>query len=105
MYLKVQTVADVDRYMDQLRASARRAQKWLAAQSGDPLDLLRCMKFDAVGFHPVADRPLNFIEQVNQTWTFAVASKKLKLTDAKEMFQQMRDHAYSTMLYVPEPPV
>lgn len=73
MYLKVQTVADIDRHMNQLRASARRAQDWVATQSGDPLDLLRRMKFDAVGCHPIEDRPLNFIEQVNQTWTFAVA--------------------------------
>jgi hypothetical protein len=26
-----------------------------------------------VGFHPVEDRPLNLVEQINQTWTFAVA--------------------------------
>jgi hypothetical protein len=59
--------------MDQLRASAVRAQEWLAVQSGDPLDLLRRMKFDAIGRHPIEDRPLNFVEQINQTWTFAVA--------------------------------
>ncbi len=46
MYLKIQTLADVDRYMDQLRESARRVQAWVAAQSGDPLDLLRRMKID-----------------------------------------------------------
>lgn len=73
MYLKVQTIADVDRYMDQLRGSAERAQQWLAAQSGDPLDLLRRIKFESIGCHPIEDRPLNFIEQINQTWTFAVA--------------------------------
>jgi hypothetical protein len=73
MYLKVQSVEDVDRYMDRLRASARRAQEWLAAQSGDPLDLLSKIKFDTVGYHPIEDRSLNFIEQINQTWTFAVA--------------------------------
>jgi hypothetical protein len=73
MYLKVQTVADVDHYMDQLRASARRTQEWITAQSGDPLDLLLRLKFDAVGGHLIEDRPLNFIEQINQTWTFAVA--------------------------------
>lgn len=72
-YLKVQTAADVNRYMDQLRASARRVQQWVAAHSGDPLDLLRAMKFDAIGYHPIEDRQLNLIEQVNQTWTFAVA--------------------------------
>jgi hypothetical protein len=73
MYLKVQTVADVDRYMDQVRASARRAQTWVASQSGDPLDLLRRMKFEPVGCHPIEDRVLNIVEQINQTWTFAVA--------------------------------
>jgi hypothetical protein len=73
MHLTVQTVADVDRHMDQLRASARRVRDWVAAQSGDPLDLLRRMKFDPVGYHPIEDRSLSFIEQINQTWTFAVA--------------------------------
>src|SRR5271156_7229809 len=55
------------------RASAARAQSWIAAQSGDPLDLLRRMKFEPVGFHPIEDRPLNVVEQINQTWTYAVA--------------------------------
>jgi len=26
---------------------------WIAAQTGDPLDLLRRMKFEAIGFHPI----------------------------------------------------
>jgi hypothetical protein len=73
MYLKVETFADVDRYMGQLRASARRVQEWLAADASDPLELLRRMKFDAVGCDPIEGHSLNFIEQVNQTWTFAVA--------------------------------
>jgi hypothetical protein len=73
MCLKVQSIAEVERYLDQVRVSARRAQEWLAAQSGDPLDLLRRMKFDPVGYHPVEERRLNFVEQINQTWTFAVA--------------------------------
>ena len=45
MYLTIQNVADVDRYMAQLRASALRVKDWVAAQSGDPLDLLRRVKF------------------------------------------------------------
>src|SRR6266849_990828 len=73
MYLKVETVERVEGYLDQVRASARRVQEWIAAQSGDPLDLLRRMKFDPIGYHPIEDRQLNFVEQVNQTWTFAVA--------------------------------
>lgn len=35
--------------------------------------MLRRMKFEAIGFHPIEDRPLNLVEQINQTWTYAVA--------------------------------
>jgi hypothetical protein len=59
--------------MERVRASAARAQNWMLAQTGDPFDLMRRMKFEPVGFHPIEDRRLNLIEQVNQTWTFAVA--------------------------------
>jgi hypothetical protein len=30
-------------------------------------DLLRRMKFDPVGYHPIEGQPLNFVEQINQT--------------------------------------
>lgn len=69
----IRTTGEADELMAIVRASAARAQEWIAAQSGDPLDLLRRMKFDPIGFHPLEDRPLNLIEQINQTWTFAVA--------------------------------
>jgi hypothetical protein len=69
----IQTVQEVDHYLDQIRKSAASAHAWIAAQSGDPLDLLRRLKFDEVGFHPIEDRPLNLVEQINQTWTYAVA--------------------------------
>ena len=63
----------MDRHLSLVRASAARTQAWIAAHRGDPLDLLRQLKFHEVGFHPVEDRQLNFIEQLNQTWTYAVA--------------------------------
>ena len=69
----IRSVADAERLMDQIRASAVRVHDWIAAQTGDPLDMLRRMKFDPVGFHPVEGRPLNLVEQINQTWTYAVA--------------------------------
>lgn len=73
MHLEVRSIEDVDRYLDLVRASAARAQQWVANHSGDPLNLLRHMKFEQVGFHPVEDRAPNIIEQINQTWTFVVA--------------------------------
>jgi len=72
-HLTVRTVADADRLMEKLRAAAVHAQEWIAAQSGNPLDMLRLMKFEQVGRHPIEGHRLNLVEQINQTWTFAVA--------------------------------
>jgi len=74
----IQTVDDADRLLDTIRASAKRAHDWIAAQSGDPLEMLKHMKFQAVGFHPVEDRALNVVEQINQTWTYFVAASAAK---------------------------
>lgn len=73
MELIVQTVQDAERHLSTLRSAADRTQAWIAAHSGDSMDLLRSLKFEAVGFHPIADRGLNVIEQINQTFTYAVA--------------------------------
>ena len=72
-YLTIRSEADVDRYLERLKTAAARAVGWLCGQQGDPLDLLRRMKFAEIAFHPIEDRPLNLIEQVNQTWTYAAA--------------------------------
>lgn len=71
--ITVRTERDADDLMDLIRASALRAQDWLSAQKGEPLDILKRMKFDPIGFHPIEGRALNLVEQINQTWTYAVA--------------------------------
>lgn len=71
--LTVCSTDDVERHMAQVRKSAAAVCSWIAAQTCDPLELLRMMKFDQIGFHPVEERGLNLIEQLNQTWTYAVA--------------------------------
>ena len=67
------SIEDADRHMDAIRSSAAQVHDWIAAQDGDPLAMLRRMKFDPVGFHPIGGHALNLVEQINQTWTFAVA--------------------------------
>jgi len=67
------TAADVERYLGQVRKAAADAQAWIANHAGDPLDLIRRMKFDRIGFHPIHGHALNLIEQINHTWTYAVA--------------------------------
>ncbi|RWC36155.1 MAG: hypothetical protein EOS70_06945 [Mesorhizobium sp.] len=75
----IRTAEEADGLMTVMRASAARARSWIAAQTGDPLEMLKRMKFEPIGFHPVEDRPLNLVEQINQTWTFAVAIAAAKL--------------------------
>jgi hypothetical protein len=52
--------------------SSRKAVSALAQilADSDPLNALARVKFEQVGFHPIQDRSLNFIEQLNQTFTF-----------------------------------
>lgn len=59
--------------MDKIRTSAVQFHDWISAQSGDPLDMLKRMKFEPIGFHPIEHRPLNLVEQINQLWTYSVA--------------------------------
>jgi hypothetical protein len=80
MYLSVRTISDLDRYMEKIRESARRVRETtlltgepLDVLPGEPLDVLRRMKFDQIGFDPIEHQPLNLVEQINQTWTYAVA--------------------------------
>lgn len=76
--IHIRTVDDADRLFETIRASAQRAHDWIAAQAGDPLDMLKRMKFELVGFHPIEDRALNVVEQINQTWTYFVAASAAK---------------------------
>lgn len=67
------SVSDADALMERVRRSAANVHDWVASQTGDPLDMLERMKFEPVGFHPIEGYALNLVEQINQTWTFAVA--------------------------------
>ncbi|CAN7385596.1 hypothetical protein LJR251_002321 [Rhizobium rhizogenes] len=72
-HLTIRTIDDADQLMTTISRSAAQAHAWISAQAGDPLDMLKRMKFEPIGFHPVEKRALNLIEQINQTWTYAVA--------------------------------
>jgi len=69
----VRTMEDIDRNLALIGVAAAKVQAWFAAHTGEPLDLLRQMKFEPVGFHPIEGHELNLVEQLNQTWTYAVA--------------------------------
>lgn len=68
--MSVKTSADVDRYLGRIIASTRRAQERIAALDINSLELFRLMKFGSVGFHPIDEREINLVEQINQTWSY-----------------------------------
>jgi hypothetical protein len=69
----IQSLAEIEDRVAGIRQATGSTIDWLLAQRADPLVLLRRMKFEAVGRHPVDGHDLNFIEQVNQTWTYLAA--------------------------------
>ncbi len=71
--------SDIQEAPQRIEDSALRAQKTLSALPSSPLHALQQMKFDPIGSHPLEDRPLNIIEQVNQTFTYLVAVKAAEL--------------------------
>lgn len=76
--IRIRTVQDADALLSNIRSSAHKAHDWIANQTGDPLDMLKRMKFEPVGVHPIEGRPLNVVEQINQTWTYFVAAAAAK---------------------------
>jgi len=65
----IQALASVEKAVAD---SAAKAAKTVAVllQREPALTVLRKLKFDSVGADPLDDRPLNFIEQLNQTFTY-----------------------------------
>lgn len=68
----LRTAADIPALEATVVESSRRAAAALTKilAESDPLNALARVKFDQVGFHPIQDRALNLIEQINQTFTF-----------------------------------
>ncbi len=73
--LDITTAQQLDHHVRAVRAAAdrtARALRDMLTSETDSLQILRLMKFSEIGHHPVDDRSLNIIEQVNQTFTYLV---------------------------------
>ena len=75
----VRDAAQADELVRQVRASATKLQAWIASFGGGGIGLLRALKFDQVGFHPLDGHALNAIEQVNQLWTYLAALSAVRV--------------------------
>jgi hypothetical protein len=72
------TFAEAEDMHAKLAESAVHTAKWLAAQTNDPMSLLRAMRFDTIGHDPLTGEPLNVVEQLNQTFTILVTLRAIE---------------------------
>jgi O-acetyl-ADP-ribose deacetylase (regulator of RNase III) len=63
--------------------NARNAAEQLMRTAEQGIHLLRRLKFERAGFHPLSGDPLNLLEQVNQTFTFLVTFEAARIVLAK----------------------
>jgi hypothetical protein len=77
--LSIRNTAEVDELAGQVRASATKLQAWITSFEGDGIGLLRALKFEQIGFHPLDGHALNAIEQVNQMWTYLAALSAVRV--------------------------
>jgi hypothetical protein len=73
--LEIRTIQEVESVIERVQLSTRTTLNRIVEDynPANALALLERIKFNQIGRHPVQDRPLNFIEQVNQTFTYLVA--------------------------------
>jgi hypothetical protein len=76
---EVCTADEIDALEACVRDAACRAAAHLRELPEGGLALLRRLKFEPVGCHPLEPRPLNLIEQINQTWTCLVGLAAARL--------------------------
>ena len=82
--MKTRTVnqpADAQALENDIRLASKRAASALRQRlgQGDALDVLRAVKFEKIGHDPLdPNRPLNLIEQVNQTFTALVSVRAVE---------------------------
>jgi hypothetical protein len=73
--LEIRSSQELDQLVRSVRSAADRTVRTIRDildSESDSLQVLRLMKFSEIGHHPVDDRRLNIIEQVNQTFTYLV---------------------------------
>jgi hypothetical protein len=69
----IRTVAEAETLRAQIVASAARTADWLRGFAGEPMALLKALRFETVGHDPLTGETLNVVEQLNQTFTILVA--------------------------------
>jgi hypothetical protein len=70
----IRSIDEAEAMHAQLLNGAAATATWLRSFSGEPMALLKALRFELylVGHDPLTGKPLNIIEQLNQTFTILV---------------------------------
>ncbi|NRP45936.1 hypothetical protein XMV225_003126 [Aliiroseovarius sp. xm-v-225] len=79
MIVTVRNEEEVDKLLETLEENTSHARQVLRELPDDPFLALASIKFEPIGTHPIERRPLNFVEQINQTFTYLVALRATRL--------------------------
>ncbi len=74
----IRTIADAEQMHAQILDGATRTVAWLRGVEGEPMAVLKKLRFDAVGHDPLTGSPLNVVEQLNQTFTILVSLRAVE---------------------------
>lgn len=79
--IEIRHPSEIFPYIEGIRKAAELAKDSLSAASSTltPINLLAWLKFSRAGHHPFESRPLNLIEQVNQTFTALAAFRAVEI--------------------------
>lgn len=79
MLIRIQSRSELQAYEAKIKEAAERTMRDFASREETGMQLLHLLKFAKIGRHPIQERDLNFIEQVNQTFTYLVSLRAVHL--------------------------
>ena len=74
----IHTIAEAEALRENVLSAAKHSADWLRRFAGAPLELFRELRFHTVGHDPLTCAPLNFVEQLNQTFTILVTLRAIE---------------------------
>ena len=74
----IRTISDAEQIHAQILDGAARTVAWLRSVEGEPMTVLKMMRFETVGHDPLTGQPLNVVEQLNQTFTILVSLRAVE---------------------------
>ena len=74
----IHTTADANQMHAQIPDGATRTIAWLRSVEGEPMAILKKLRYETVGHDPLTGQPLNLVEQLNQTFTILVSLRAVE---------------------------